>query len=259
MSCSSHHPFDFSDRVALVTGGSRGIGRALTEKLAGCGARVFFCGTNPELGHRAAKEINQGLPTGNPPTTFLAANVADYETCNRMISDIFKEAGRLDFLVNNAGITRDNLLMRLKESDWDEVMAVNLKGCFNCARAAARGMLKQRYGRLLFLSSVIGLMGNAGQANYAAAKAGIIGLARSLAKELASRNITSNIIAPGYIQTDMTAALDEKTKNEISSAIPLGRLGSSDDVANAALFLLSPLADYITGQVLQVDGGMLTA
>jgi len=176
-----------------------------------------------------------------------------------MVAEINAATGGLDFLINNAGITRDNLLLRLKESDWDEVMAVNLKGCFNLSKAAVRGMLKKRYGRIIFLSSVIGLMGNAGQSNYAAAKAGIIGFARSLARELASRNITSNVIAPGYIQTEMTEALDEKTRNEISGAIPLGRLGTVNDISNATLFLLSPLADYITGQVLQVDGGMLMA
>ena len=176
-----------------------------------------------------------------------------------MVSSIVAESGRVDFLINNAGITRDNLLMRLKESDWDEVMAVNLKGCFNCSKAVIRSMIKQRYGRIISLSSVIGLMGNSGQANYAAAKAGIIGFARSLAREVASRNITSNIIAPGYIQTEMTEAMDEKAQAQIKEIIPVKRLGTVNDVCNATLFLLSPMADYITGQVLQVDGGMLIA
>jgi len=253
------NPFDFSGRVALVTGGTRGIGRALTETLARHRATVFFCGTNRDLGAQVAAEINRELPSDTPPVVFLPVDVSDFKACNDMVAEIGKAAGGIDFLVNNAGITRDNLLLRLKESDWDEVMAVNLKGCFNCSKAAVRGMLKKRYGRIIFLSSVIGLMGNAGQSNYAAAKAGIIGFGRSLARELASRNITSNIIAPGYIQTEMTAALDEKTRAGISDAIPLGRLGTVDDIGNAVLFLLSPLADYITGQVLQVDGGMLMA
>ncbi len=253
------HPFDYSGRVALVTGGTRGIGRALSETLARQGARVFFCGTNRELGGLVAEEINRELPPGTPEAAFLPVDIADFKACSAMVAEINAAAGGIDFLVNNAGITRDNLLLRLKESDWDEVMAVNLKGCFNCSKAVVRGMLKKRYGRIIFLSSVIGLMGNAGQSNYAAAKAGIIGFGRSLARELASRNITSNIIAPGYIQTEMTAALDEKTRAEISGAIPLGRLGTVDDISNAVLFLLSPLADYITGQVLQVDGGMLMA
>jgi 3-oxoacyl-[acyl-carrier protein] reductase len=253
------HPFDFSGRVALVTGGTRGIGRALTETLVRHRATVYFCGTNAELGARVADEINTELPADTPPARFLQLNVADFQACSEMVAEINAATGGLDFLINNAGITRDNLLLRLKESDWDEVMAVNLKGCFNLSKAAVRGMLKKRYGRIIFLSSVIGLMGNAGQSNYAAAKAGIIGFARSLARELASRNITSNVIAPGYIQTEMTEALDEKTRNEISGAIPLGRLGTVNDISNATLFLLSPLADYITGQVLQVDGGMLMA
>ncbi len=254
------NPFAFTGQVALVTGGSQGIGRRIAELLANCGATVYFCGTNAERGRQVADELNADLEPGRlGAIRFLQADVADFDATGKMIAHIFQEAGRLDFLVNNAGITRDNLLLRLKENDWDEVMAVNLKGCFNCAKAAVRGMLKQRYGRILFISSVIGLMGNSGQANYAAAKAGIIGFARSLARELASRNITSNVIAPGYIQTKMTAALDDKTRAEISAAIPLGRLGTTDDVGYTALFLLSPLADYITGQVLQVDGGMLIA
>ncbi len=252
-------PFDFGDRIALVTGGTRGIGRALTESLARHGARVYFCGTNAELGKQVEEEINAALPAASAGVVFRSANVADFKACNELVTAINKETDGIDFLINNAGITRDNLLLRLKESDWDEVMAVNLKGCFNCSKAVARGMLKKRYGRIIFLSSVIGLMGNAGQSNYAAAKAGIIGFARSLAREFASRNITSNIIAPGYIETEMTAGLDEKTQASISAAIPLGRLGTVDDISNAVLFLLSPLADYITGQVLQVDGGMLIA
>lgn len=252
-------PFDFSDKIALVTGGTRGIGKELTTTLAQNGARVFFCGTNQELGEKVANEINQELAPNSAETSFLKVDISDFTACSDMVAEITAEAGQIDFLINNAGITRDNLLLRLKESDWDEVMAVNLKGCFNCSKAVVRSMIKKRFGRIIFLSSVIGLMGNSGQANYAASKAGIIGFGRSLARELASRNITSNIIAPGYIQTEMTEAMDLKAQEKIKEMIPAGRLGTVKDISNTALFLLSPLADYITGQVLQVDGGMLIA
>ena len=253
------NPFDFNGKVALITGGTRGIGKELTTTLAQHGTRVFFCGTNSELGSQVMTEINCDLPQNAAPTTFYKVDVADFKACADMVSSIIDESGQIDFLINNAGITRDNLLMRLKESDWDDVMAVNLKGCFNCSKAVIRGMLKKRYGRIISLSSVIGLMGNSGQANYAAAKAGIIGFSRSLAREVASRNITSNVIAPGYIQTEMTDAMDEKAQDKIKDIIPVNRLGTVNDICNAALFLLSPMADYITGQVLQVDGGMLIA
>ncbi len=252
-------PFDFSDKIALVTGGTRGIGKELTSTLARNGARVFFCGTNRELGEKVANEINQELAPNSAGTSFLKADISDFTACNDMVSEITTKTGQIDFLINNAGITRDNLLLRLKESDWDEVMAVNLKGCFNCSKAVVRSMIKKRFGRIIFLSSVIGLMGNSGQANYAASKAGIIGFGKSLARELASRNITSNIIAPGYIETEMTEAMDPKAQEKIKEMIPAGRLGTTSDISNTALFLLSPLADYITGQVLQVDGGMLIA
>ena len=253
------NPFDFTGKVALVTGGTRGIGKELSTTLAQHGARVFFCGTNQELGNQVADTINATLPQDNAPTSFYQVDVSDFKACGDMVTNIIAESGQIDFLINNAGITRDNLLMRLKESDWDEVMAVNLKGCFNCSKAVIRGMIKKRYGRIISLSSVIGLMGNSGQANYAAAKAGIIGFSRSIAREVASRNINSNIIAPGYIQTEMTQAMDEKAQDKIKKLIPVSRLGTVNDVCNAALFLLSPMADYITGQVLQVDGGMLIA
>ncbi len=253
------NPFDFTGKVALVTGGTRGIGKELTTTLARHGARVFFCGTNAELGGEVEKSINADLPPGGSPAAFYQVDVSNFKACNDMVGSIVKEAGQIDFLINNAGITRDNLLMRLKESDWDEVMAVNLKGCFNCTKAVIRSMIKKRYGRIVSLTSVIGLMGNSGQANYAAAKAGIIGFGRSIAREVASRNITSNLIAPGYIETEMTQVMDEKARNKIKEIIPVNRLGTVNDVCNATLFLLSPMADYITGQVLQVDGGMLIA
>jgi len=252
-------PFDFTGKVALVTGGTRGIGKELTTTLAQHGAQVFFCGTNLELGSQVAESINATLPPNTAKVSFYQVDVSDFKACSDMVADILAVTGQVDFLINNAGITRDNLLMRLKESDWDEVMAVNLKGCFNCSKAVIRGMIKKRYGRIVSLSSVIGLMGNGGQSNYAAAKAGIIGFGRSLAREVASRNITSNLIAPGYIQTEMTDAMDEKSQDKIKEIIPVNRLGTVNDVSNAVLFLLSPMADYITGQVLQVDGGMLIA
>lgn len=249
--------FDFSGRVALVTGGSRGIGYDICLNLARCGAQVYFCGTNSENGAEAATRISD--QSGSQQVFFRQANVADFQESTALVESIVKEAGQLDFLVNNAGITRDNLILRLKECDWDEVMAVNLKGSFNCSKAAAKAMLKKRFGRMIFLSSVVGLMGNPGQANYAATKAGVIGLARSLARELASRDITSNVVAPGYIETEMTEAMESKAQDKIREAIPLNRLGRPSDISNTVLFLLSPLANYITGQVLQVDGGLLIA
>jgi len=252
-------PFDFSGKVALVTGGTRGIGKELTTTLAQHGAKVYFCGTNQELGKTVADEINQNLAPENARTSFIKVDVSNFTACSDMVAEITAETKQIDFLINNAGITRDNLLLRLKESDWDEVMDVNLKGGFNCSKAVVRSMIKKRFGRIIFLSSVIGLMGNSGQANYAAAKAGVIGFGRSLARELASRNITSNIIAPGYIQTEMTEAMDPKAQDKIKEIIPAGRLGTVEDISNTALFLLSPLSDYITGQVIQVDGGMLMA
>ncbi len=252
-------PFNFSGKVALVTGGTRGIGKELTTSLAQHGARVYFCGTNQELGETVAREINQNLAPESAGTSFIKVDVSNFTACSDMVAEITAETKQIDFLINNAGITRDNLLLRLKESDWDEVMDVNLKGGFNCSKAVVCSMIKKRFGRIIFLSSVIGLMGNSGQANYAAAKAGVIGFGRSLARELASRNITSNIIAPGYIQTEMTEAMDPKAQEKIKEMIPAGRLGTVSDISNATLFLLSPLADYITGQVIQVDGGMLMA
>ena len=252
-------PFNFSGKVALVTGGTRGIGKELTTSLAQHGARVYFCGTNQELGETVAREINQNLAPESAGTSFIKVDVSNFTACSDMVAEITAETKQIDFLINNAGITRDNLLLRLKESDWDEVMDVNLKGGFNCSKAVVRSMIKKRFGRIIFLSSVIGLMGNSGQANYAAAKAGVIGFGRSLARELASRNITSNIIAPGYIQTEMTEAMDPKAQEKIKEMIPAGRLGTVSDISNATLFLLSSLADYTTGQVIQVDGGMLMA
>jgi len=245
--------FDFSARTALVTGGTRGIGRAIAASLAELGARVYFCGTNRELGRKVEKELD----SLEGPVHFLPADISSLDQAKTLVDTVLEREGQLDFLINNAGITRDNIFLRMKEQEWDEVMAVNLKGCFNCTRAAVKSMVKKRFGRLVYLSSVVGMMGNPGQANYAASKAGIIGFSKSMARELASRQITSNVIAPGYIETEMTAGMTEKAKDDMMSLIPARRLGTVDDIAQAVVFLVSPLASYITGQVLQVNGGLL--
>jgi 3-oxoacyl-[acyl-carrier protein] reductase len=245
--------FDFSARTALVTGGTRGIGRAIVASLAELGARVYFCGTNRKLG----QEVEQELGSLKGPVHFLPADISSLDQAKTLVDTILEQEGQLDFLINNAGITRDNIFLRMKEQEWDEVMAVNLKGSFNCTRAAVKSMVKKRFGRLIYLSSVVGMMGNPGQANYAASKAGIIGFSKSMARELASRQITSNVIAPGYIETEMTAGMTEKAKGEMMSLIPARRLGTVEDIARAVVFLVSPLASYITGQVLQVNGGLL--
>ncbi len=245
--------FDFSGRTALVTGGTRGIGRAIVASLASLGTGVYFCGTNLELG----KSVEQELRNLKGPVHFLPADISSMDQAKELIGTIIEQESKLDFLINNAGITRDNLLLRMKEQEWDEVMAVNLKGCFNCTKAAVKGMVRKRFGRLVFLSSVVGMMGNPGQANYAASKAGIIGFSKSIARELASRQITSNVIAPGYIETEMTARMTDQAKNDMLSLIPAQRLGTVDDISSAVAFLVSPLASYITGQVLQVNGGLL--
>jgi len=245
--------FDFSGRTALVTGGTRGIGREIVASLAALGAGVYFCGTNRELG----KNVEQELGNLKGSVRFFPADISSMDQSRELIGTIIEQDNKLDFLINNAGITRDNLLLRMKEQEWDEVMAVNLKGCFNCTKAAVKGMVRKRFGRLVFLSSVVGMMGNPGQANYAASKAGIIGFSKSIARELASRQITSNVIAPGYIETEMTAGMTEQAKNDMMSLIPAQLLGTVDDIAHAVAFLVSPLASYITGQVLQVNGGLL--
>lgn len=239
----------FKDKVALVTGGSKGIGRAITEKLAREGARVFIFARNLEKAQQTAARIGVNV-------TACQVDVADYAQVNEAIKQIVKETGRIDFLVNNAGITRDNLLMRMDRDDWDTVLDINLGGAFNCVKAVARPMNKQRSGKIVNITSVIGVMGNPGQVNYSAAKAGLIGLTKSAAKEFASRNITVNAVAPGFIETDMTEDLPQNIKEGILQQIPLARFGQSEEVADTVVFLLSDAASYITGNVLHVNGGL---
>lgn len=241
-------------KVALVTGGSRGIGRSIALKLAENGADVAI---NYAGNTAAAEEVKAAIEQMGRKALLIQCSVADTDGVQAMVNQVVKELGRLDILVNNAGITRDGLLMRMKEADWDDVMNTNLKGVYNCSKAVMRTMMKQKSGRIVNMASVVGEMGNAGQANYAAAKAGVIGFTKSLAKEVASRGITVNAIAPGFIATDMTRVLSDDQKAEMARTIPLGRAGQPEDVANAVLFLASEGAAYITGQVLNVDGGMV--
>ena len=242
------------DKVALVTGGSRGIGRAIALRLAAEGADLAICARNTEAADAVAAEI-EAL---GRRCLVRQTDVANSEQAAALVAATLEELGRLDVLVNNAGVTRDNLLMRMKEEDWDEVLAINLKGAFNCAKAAVRPMLKARGGRIVNITSVVGLQGNAGQANYAASKAGLIGLTKSLARELASRGITANAVAPGLVpETGMTGGLAEEVQKQMLAAVPLGRAGTPEDVAHAVAFLASEQAAYITGQVLAVDGGMV--
>ncbi len=242
------------DKVALVTGGSRGIGRAIALVLAEAGADVAI---NYSGNEAKALEVVAEIERLDRRSLAIRANVASSEEVEQMVGQVLDTFGKLDILVNNAGITRDNLIMRMKEEDWDQVIDINLKGVFNCIKAVTRPMMKQRSGRIINISSVVGVMGNAGQANYVAAKAGVIGLTKSTAKELASRGITVNAIAPGFIETDMTDVLGENIREELMKAIPLARLGQPADVARAVRFLASGDAEYITGQVIHVDGGMV--
>jgi 3-oxoacyl-[acyl-carrier protein] reductase len=241
-------------KVALVTGASRGIGRAIALKLAGQGADIAV---NYAGNTAAAEKVAEEIRALGRRVMLCQCSVADAAACQDMVKAVVKEMGRLDILVNNAGITRDGLLMRMKEEDWDAVLTTNLKGVFNCTKAVLRTMMKQKSGRIVNMASVVGEMGNAGQANYAAAKAGVIGFTKATAKEVASRGITVNAVAPGFIATDMTKVLDETVQNQMLMAIPLGRQGQPEDVANAVSFLASEEAAYITGQVLNVDGGMV--
>ena len=242
---------ELNGKVALVTGARRGIGVAIARSLAEGGARVAVVSRSEERSAAVAAELPGEGHVG------LGCDVADSAAVDATVRGVESSLGSLDILVNNAGITKDNLLMRLKDEDWDDVLATNLKAAFLMMRSATKGMMKRRHGRIINITSVVGLTGNAGQANYAASKAGLVGLTKSVAKELASRNILCNAIAPGFIETDMTAELSEAVRTGLTSQIALGRLGSPDDIAGVVRFLAGPAAAYITGQVLVVDGGMV--
>lgn len=241
-------------KIALVTGASRGIGAAIAIKLAKEGAFVVI---NYNGSKEKAEQVKEEIEQAGGKAALIQCNVSDFSACEVFIKEIINTYGRIDILVNNAGITRDGLLMRMSEEAFDDVIATNLKGAFNCIRFASRYMMKQRRGRIINMSSVVGVTGNVGQANYAASKAGLIGLTKSAARELASRNITVNAIAPGFIKTEMTEVLPDAVKEETKKTIPLGAFGKPEDVAAAAAFLASEEAGYITGQVLHVDGGMV--
>lgn len=240
-------------RVAIVTGASRGIGRAIALKLAQKGAAVVvnFAGRAD-----AAAQTAEAIQADGGRALVFQANVAVPEEAAALVKAANEAFGRVDILVNNAGITRDNLILRMKDEDWDQVLEVNLKGAFNCTRAVARGMVKNHYGRIINTSSVVGLMGNSGQANYCAAKAGLIGFTKAMAKELGSRNITVNAVAPGFITTEMTAGLPEDSKEKMLAQVPLKRFGGTEEVAETVAFLASDAAGYITGQTIAIDGGM---
>ncbi len=240
---------DLTGRVALVTGGGRGIGKAIAGVLAGCGARVAVVDINKANADAVAADI--GNARGFLCDVTVGADVT------ALVEAVEQEFGSCDILVNNAGITRDNLMLRMKDEDWDAVISTNLRSAFVATRAASRGMMKRRWGRIVNMASVVGMMGNKGQVNYAASKAGLIGLTKSVAKELASRNVLCNAIAPGFIETEMTAAMSPEVRAALQGMIPMARLGAPADIASAVAFLSSDLASYITGQVLVVDGGLL--
>ena len=236
-------------QIVVITGATAGIGKTIALRFGKEGAFVIVIGTNPERGAQVVQEI------GSDKAQFIALNVADTAAVDTVFKQILEKHKQIDVLINNAGITRDGLLMKMGETDWDELIAINLKSCYNTSKAAVRAMMKARKGKIINMSSVVGLTGNAGQANYAASKAGMIGFSKALAKELAPRNICVNCIAPGFIETAMTDALTEEQKKQIYDSIPLGRMGKTEEIAEAALFLAT--ADYVTGQVLTVDGGMV--
>jgi 3-oxoacyl-[acyl-carrier protein] reductase len=245
---------DLTGRVALVTGSTRGIGRAIATALAKTGARVAVTGRDQAKAEAAAAEI---AAIAGVEVRGYAADVADVAQATALVEAVEKDFGQLDILVNNAGLTRDNLMMRLKDEDWDAVIDANLRGAFATCRAATRGMMKRRWGRIINVASVVGLIGNKGQVNYAASKAGLIGMTKSIAKELASRNILANVVAPGFIETDMTAAMTPEARATMSAGIPLERLGTPEDIAGMVVVLASDLTGYVTGQVFVVDGGLV--
>ena len=240
-------------KIAVVTGASRGIGKAIAVKLASKGATVVI---NYNGSRERAEEVKNEVESAGGKAVIIQCNVADFDACKEFIETVIKEQGRIDILVNNAGITKDGLIMKMKEEDFDSVLNVNLKGTFNTIRHSARQMLRQKSGKIINISSVSGILGNAGQANYAASKAGVIGLTKTMARELGSRGITVNAIAPGFVDTEMTGVLSEEIRENACRQIILGRFGKPEDIANVAVFLASDKADYITGQVISVDGGM---
>jgi len=245
--------FKLNDKVAMVTGAARGLGQAIAVKMAEAGADVALCDLNDEWLEESADKVKA---LGRRVECY-SVNVAEGESVTAGVKAIQKDFGKIDILINNAGITKDGLIMRMSEDDWDAVLNVNLKGVFLCTKAAMRGMMKQRSGTIVNIASVIGLMGNAGQANYAASKGGVISFSKSVAKELASRNVRCNAVAPGFIKTAMTDALDEDVQNKMKELIPLGRFGDPEDIANVVLFLASDASAYVTGQVLSTCGGMV--
>ncbi|MGI8964477.1 MAG: 3-oxoacyl-[acyl-carrier-protein] reductase [Limisphaerales bacterium] len=242
-----------ANQIAVITGAGRGIGRAIALKFAQEGAEVICVSRTAENSEKVANEIRALAGRARA----FAVDVSEAKSVAALAEKILAETSRVDILINNAGVTRDGLLMRMSEEDWDTVLDTNLKGAFSFTKAFARNFIKQRSGRIINIASVIGLIGNAGQCNYSASKAGLIGLTKSMARELASRGITVNALAPGFMETDMTAALSEEMRNDLLKKIPLNSFGQAEDIANAALFLASPAARYITGQVLTVDGGMV--
>ena len=245
--------FNLSNKIAIVTGASRGIGSAIAHNLSKAGAKVVLISRSID----ALKSVESEIKSNGGEAISITADVSNLESFTNAISQVVETWGTVDILINNAGITKDNIILRLKEEDWDAVIDINLKGCFNGIKAVTRPMLKSRSGRIINITSVIGLIGNSGQSNYAASKAGILGLTKSIAKELGSRNITVNAIAPGYIQTEMTDNLDQTSKDNLMKSIPLQRLGKPEEIASLVCFLVSEEAAYITGQTLNVDGGMV--
>ena len=244
---------NLTDKVAIITGASRGIGEAIAKKISSCGAKIILIARNSDQ----LVAVKETIISNGGIAESIAGDVSNLNSISEIVTNTIDKWGRIDILVNNAGIARDNIIMRMKEDDWDSVMNINLKGCFNGIKSVARPMIKNKAGRIINITSVIGQIGNAGQSNYAASKAGIMGLTKSMAKELGSRNITVNAVAPGYITTDMTNELNDEVKEQLKSSIPLGRLGTPDDVANLVCFLASDEAGYITGQTFNVDGGMV--
>ncbi len=244
---------NLTDKVAIVTGASRGIGEAIAKQLSSCGAKIILIARNSDQ----LVAVKETIISNGGIAESMAGDVSNLNSISEIVTNTIDKWGRIDILVNNAGIARDNIIMRMKEDDWDSVMNINLKGCFNGIKSVARSMIKNKAGRIINITSVIGQIGNAGQSNYAASKAGIMGLTKSMAKELGPRNITVNAVAPGYITTDMTNELNDEVKEQMKSSIPLGRLGTPDDVANLVCFLASDEAGYITGQTFNVDGGMV--